>query len=413
MSERIDKGVMRQPVVCSLLLHAVVVALVSIGLPLARDTPLPVEEPVVVDLVPVAERSNPPPVSQVASRSEPAKAAAPPPAEPPEPKPEEQANEKPAEPKPVRPEPLPSPPARKPEPSAEARPAAKPDAKPDKPAVEPPAPKAQPKATTAPVPEPEAKPEPRPESKAEPKPQQKPKTPEPKAEPKPEPKAEPKPEPKAEPKAQPKAEPKAQPKAEPKAQPKAEPKPEPKSERKPEPATQERKPEPATDFAAVQRTVSDLKQRSANSTRPAEPAAQKERDRTPSDADSAFTSRVAQALRSSAPAGATDSLPVTSSEIDAVRRQIERCWNVPDGAKEAPDLVVALRVEMNLDGTPRSAVVEGSSRGQNNSYFQAAAESARRAVLNPRCHPFKFPPDKFDRWRTITLIFNPREMAGT
>lgn len=68
---------------------------------------------------------------------------------------------------------------------------------------------------------------------------------------------------------------------------------------------------------------------------------------------------------------------------------------------------------MNADGTPRSAVIDNSSRGQSNPYFQAAADSARRAVLNPRCHPFKLPADKYDRWRTMTLIFNPRDMVGT
>ena len=41
------------------------------------------------------------------------------------------------------------------------------------------------------------------------------------------------------------------------------------------------------------------------------------------------------------------------------------------------------------------------------------SEDLQRAVLNPRCHPFKLPADKYDRWRTMTLIFNPRDMVGT
>jgi hypothetical protein len=106
-------------------------------------------------------------------------------------------------------------------------------------------------------------------------------------------------------------------------------------------------------------------------------------------------------------------LPVSSSEIDAVRRQIERCWNPPAGAKGADGLVVAIRVEMNADGTPRAAAVDSSGSGRASPYFSATAESAVRAVLNPRCHPFKLPPDKYDRWRTMTLIFNPKEMFGT
>jgi hypothetical protein len=129
------------------------------------------------------------------------------------------------------------------------------------------------------------------------------------------------------------------------------------------------------------------------------------------ESDSGFTSQVAQALRSSGPTGNKPSLPVTSSEIDAVRRQIERCWNLPGGAKEAGNLVVSIRVEMNVDGTPRSAVVVNSGQMQGNPYYQAVADSARRAVLNPRCHPFKLPPEKYDHWRAMTLIFNPKEMS--
>jgi hypothetical protein len=48
---------------------------------------------------------------------------------------------------------------------------------------------------------------------------------------------------------------------------------------------------------------------------------------------------------------------------------------------------------------------------QANPHFQATADSARRAVLNPRCHPFKLPADKFEHWRFMTLIFNPREIS--
>ncbi len=45
--------------------------------------------------------------------------------------------------------------------------------------------------------------------------------------------------------------------------------------------------------------------------------------------------------------------------------------------------------------------------------FRAAAESALRAVLNPRCHPFALPREKYDSWKTMTLVFDPKEMFGT
>lgn len=101
------------------------------------------------------------------------------------------------------------------------------------------------------------------------------------------------------------------------------------------------------------------------------------------------------------------------SEIDQVRRQIERCWNLPAGARGAENMVVSIRVEMNIDGTPGMAEVVEQERMRGDPYFRAAAESALRAVLNPRCHPFGLPREKYDSWKTMTLVFDPKEMFGT
>jgi hypothetical protein len=393
---------MRRPFICSLILHLLVLVVAILGLPSLRQPPVLEEEPVVVDLVPVSEKSNPPPAAQLAPKLEAQK-----PMEPPAPKPE-----------PPRPEP----------------PQAKPEAPP---VMEQPTPAARPEASPARPPESPSEPEP----KAEPRPAPaKPAPPPEKAEerpapPKPEPKTvareEPEPEPKAEPRPQAKPKPPVEPKPEatkPEAKPAPAPEHKPEARRpsdtqtkmtpaaKPEPAKQEaprteQKPEPASDFAAISKAVRELKRTGpADDDKPAKPALPSPKNAV-EDGDAAFTSRVAQALRSTAPASSKPSMPVSSSEIDAVRRQIERCWNLPEGTKDAGSLVVSIRVEMNADGTPRSAVIQNAGQTQANPYFQAAADSARRAVLNPRCHPFKLPPEKFEHWRTMTLIFNPKEVS--
>jgi hypothetical protein len=100
------------------------------------------------------------------------------------------------------------------------------------------------------------------------------------------------------------------------------------------------------------------------------------------------------------------------TEVDLVRRQIERCWNVPAGAKDMQNMAVAVQVDMNRDGTPRNAVIKDQARLRSDPFYRAAAESALRAVLNPRCHPFKLPAEKYDRWRTMTLVFDPKQMFG-
>jgi len=99
---------------------------------------------------------------------------------------------------------------------------------------------------------------------------------------------------------------------------------------------------------------------------------------------------------------------MTMSEIDAVRRQIERCWNVPAGAKDAKDLVVEIHVTLNPDGTVRETRIVDQSRVQSDSFFRTAAESATRAIL--QCQPFKLPPEKFSLWEDMTLTFNPKDI---
>jgi hypothetical protein len=103
---------------------------------------------------------------------------------------------------------------------------------------------------------------------------------------------------------------------------------------------------------------------------------------------------------------------LTTSEIDLVRQQIERCWNVPVGARDAPDLTPEFRVYMNPDGSVRAAELMNRGRA-GDPFFQAAADSARRAILNANCHgPLKLPPDKYDLWQTFTITFDPKDITS-
>lgn len=103
---------------------------------------------------------------------------------------------------------------------------------------------------------------------------------------------------------------------------------------------------------------------------------------------------------------------LTMSEIDFIRRQYIECWNPPAGARDAKDLVVMINVDYNPDGSVRRAEIADTSR-MGDPFFRTAAESALRAVLNPRCNPLKMPPTKYDSWKSVTLSFNPRDMFGT
>jgi hypothetical protein len=166
-----------------------------------------------------------------------------------------------------------------------------------------------------------------------------------------------------------------------------------------------RKPKPVDDpFASVLRTVENLKQ-APQVEKPKEPA------KTPPKPSETFEQQIAKALSTSQrPFDAAQQVSV--SEIDLVRQQIAQCWNLPAGAKDAENLVIEIKVVMNSDGKVREARIADQGRMASDTFFRAAAESAIRAVLNPKCQPLKLPPEKYAQWQTMTLNFNPKHMLG-
>lgn len=115
-----------------------------------------------------------------------------------------------------------------------------------------------------------------------------------------------------------------------------------------------------------------------------------------------------------APAPSTASeRQLTIGEIDALRlfiqRQIESCWDVPAGARNAANLAVkvsfSLRPDGSLAGLP---VVQDDVQAEKagGPFCRAAAESARRAVL--KCAPLTgLPTDRYEYWRDVTLNLHP------
>jgi outer membrane biosynthesis protein TonB len=119
--------------------------------------------------------------------------------------------------------------------------------------------------------------------------------------------------------------------------------------------------------------------------------------------------RFASARPSSQPRAALGS-QITASEMDLVRQQIARCWNVPAGARDAKDLVVEIRVAVDPDGTVRQATIVDQTRLGGDPFFRAAAESARRAFFNPLCRPLRLPPDKYAIWKDLVVDFSPKDI---
>ncbi len=82
----------------------------------------------------------------------------------------------------------------------------------------------------------------------------------------------------------------------------------------------------------------------------------------------------------------------------------------PIGARDAQNLIVNLAIDVNPDRTVANAEIIDKSRYSSDSFFRAAADAARRAVLNPNCSPLLLPADKYDQWKHIDFTFDPRDM---
>ncbi len=106
--------------------------------------------------------------------------------------------------------------------------------------------------------------------------------------------------------------------------------------------------------------------------------------------------------------------PISMSERDFIRKQVEDKWQFDIGAKDASNLQVRIRFSLNPDGSLRQQpeVVDSARMFlPGNESYRAAAESARRAVL--KAVPFQLPPGDRDKWgQEIILNFDPRMMLG-
>ena len=169
------------------------------------------------------------------------------------------------------------------------------------------------------------------------------------------------------------------PKPKPKDKPKIKVAEKPKTETKPAAIKPKEKPKPEkpeTDFASVLKHVEDIK---------------------------------AQQNKKPAPQNYDPTKPLSMSEIDAIIHQISQCWTVPAGIRNAQDMAVTLRISLAKDGSAKDVTITDQSRYNNETFFRAAADSAKRAVH--KCSPLKnLPPDKYTSWSEMELTFDPKEL---
>ena len=85
-------------------------------------------------------------------------------------------------------------------------------------------------------------------------------------------------------------------------------------------------------------------------------------------------------------------------------------WIVDTGSQSA-DVTVTIGLSMNQDGS----VVAGSleligAEGGSADAQRSAFEKARRAILRCEKGGYPLPPDKYEQWKDIVMVFNPDGM---
>tara|TARA_B100001989_G_scaffold252847_1_gene236548 strand:+ start:193 stop:1125 length:933 start_codon:yes stop_codon:yes gene_type:complete len=170
------------------------------------------------------------------------------------------------------------------------------------------------------------------------------------------------------------------------------PPPKPKNKPKPKPTPakpkEEKKEEPERDISSLLKDVLEQDEEEQQSDQP--------------DLSDETSERISQK--------ANISSELTRSERDNLKAGIEPCWNIQAGGKFAEELVVDIDVYLNPDMTVRRAVIIDQYRYKSDPHFRAAAEAARRALLNPNCNKLRLPEDKYEQWKTFIIQFDPKDM---
>lgn len=104
--------------------------------------------------------------------------------------------------------------------------------------------------------------------------------------------------------------------------------------------------------------------------------------------------------------------PLTGGEMGNISSAISRKWNLGASSTDAMSSLVVVRVTFGQDGTPTNfELIE--SNGPSQSGIDKLYDTARRAVN--RAHQdggLPLPPDKYDTWRVLDLVFDANGMRA-
>lgn len=104
-------------------------------------------------------------------------------------------------------------------------------------------------------------------------------------------------------------------------------------------------------------------------------------------------------------------VPLSMTELDNIRYQIEKNWHLPAGGRNVHNMQVTLRLQLAPDGTVLDVSVVDQVQMKTDPFYRAMAESTVRAVLKTG-QIKNLSPEKYHLWRDMRINFDPKEMFG-
>ncbi len=104
--------------------------------------------------------------------------------------------------------------------------------------------------------------------------------------------------------------------------------------------------------------------------------------------------------------------PLSLSEQDTIKHQIQDKWNVPIGVQNASDMLITVYISLKPDGSVNQVkLLEITCPSGFDVVCKAAGDSAVRAVWE--ASPLKnLSPTRYDIWKEFNISFDPKDALG-
>jgi hypothetical protein len=103
--------------------------------------------------------------------------------------------------------------------------------------------------------------------------------------------------------------------------------------------------------------------------------------------------------------------PMTAGEIEDMRVAVKACWNLGTLSSDAMRVTVVVALSLSQNGTPDGTSIRMiSAEGGDDVAAKQIYDTARRAIIRCGRNGFPLPPEKYDTWKDLELVFDPNGM---